>query len=202
MKRKVLTLAFMAFSVFGFSQEIKTVFQSDSLKTNSYGGYGGPLIKVSQINNDWGMIIGGKGGVVINRKFAFGGIGQSISRDNNFIGDNLNGDKQSSLSFIYAAGGIFFEYIFNLESPIHISIPLNLMAGGISVNDVTGNTKVESSANFIIEPGINLEFNLSKHFISAINLSYRQVFGTSLVNIHNQDISGVSMGLIFKFGDF
>ena len=192
----------MVFSVFGFSQEIKTVFQSDSLKTNSYGGYGGPIIKATQVNNDWGLLIGGQGGVLINRKIALGAIGQSIIRDKDFIGDNLNGENQSPLSFVYGAGGIFFEYIFNLERPIHISIPLNLMAGGVVVNDNTTTTKVESSSNFIIEPGINLEFNLSKHFVSAINVSYRQVFGTSLVNIHNEYLSGVSMGLILKFGDF
>ena len=192
----------MAFSVFGFSQEIKTLFQSDSLKTNTYGGYGGPIIKATQVNNDWGLLIGGQGGVLINRKFALGAIGQSIIRDKDFIGDNLNGENQSPLSFVYGAGGIFFEYIFNLERPIHISIPLNLMAGGVVVNDNTTTTKVESSGNFIIEPGINLEFNLSKHFVSAINVSYRQVFGTSLVNIHNEYLSGVSMGLILKFGDF
>ena len=205
MKRKILTLAFLALSVFGFSQEIKTVFKSD---TNTYGGYGGPLIKMSHINNDWGLIIGGKGGVVINRKLAFGGIGEALITNNDFFGDNLNGDEHSPLNLTYAAGGVFLEYIFNLESPVHISIPINLMAGGIAITDNTCisenkcDMEVESSGSFIIEPGINLEFNLSKHFISAINISYRQVFGSSLVNLKNEDLSGVSMGIILKFGDF
>ena len=205
MKRKILTLAFLALSVFGFSQEIKTVFKSD---TNTYGGYGGPLIKMSHINNDWGLIIGGKGGVVINRKLAFGGIGEALITNNDFFGDNLNGDEHSPLNLTYAAGGVFLEYIFNLESPVHISIPINLMAGGIAITDNTCisdnkcDTEVESSGSFIIEPGVNLEFNLSKHFISAINISYRQVFGSSLVNLKNEDLSGVSMGIILKFGDF
>ena len=202
MKIRILTIAFMAFTVFGFSQEIKTIFQNDSLKTTSYGGYGGPLIQVSQINNGWGMIMGGKGGVVINRKFAFGGIGGGLISNNNFVGDNLKGEKNASLNLSYGAGGLFFEYIFKLENPVHISIPINFMAGGISVNERLSDTEIESCALFILEPGINLEFNISQNFISGINVSYRQAFGSSLININDEDISGVCIGFVFKFGSF
>ena len=55
---------------------------------------------------------------------------------------------------------------------------------------------------FILETGINLEFNVSKHFIPALNISFRQVLESSLTNLDNQDISGFSLGLMFKFGEF
>ena len=77
------------------------------------------------------------------------------------------------------------------------------MGGGVSVEDATSDdSEIESSGIFVIEPGINLEFNVSKYFIPGISLSYRQVFGSSLVNLSDQDISGVSIGLMFKFGNF
>ena len=190
----------MLFSTFGFSQEIKTSFSNDSLKSLSFGGYGGPLIEAPHINNDWGLVIGGKGGVVINRKFALGGIGKSLVSSNNFLGDNLNGNEVASLNLSYSAGGLFGEYFFKLENPFHISIPINLMAGGISVNE--SNCEIESSGILIIEPGINLEFYISKYFIPALNVSYRQVLGSSLVNLGNQDVSGVNIGLMLKFGKF
>jgi len=83
-----------------------------------------------------------------------------------FIGDNLKDNENASLSLSYGAGGIFVEYIFKLESPIHFSIPVNFMAGGISIEDATSDdSEIESSGIFIIEPGINLEFNVSKSFI-------------------------------------
>jgi len=203
MKTKILIIALMAFSIFSFSQEIKTLSSNDGLKTKTFGGYGGPLIQVANINNDWGIIIGGKGGVVINRRFAFGGIGKVLVNGIDLLGDDLNGNNNAALRLNYAAGGIFVEYIVKLESPIHFSIPVNFMAGGISIEDPTSDdAEIESSGIFAIEPGINLEFNVSKSFIPGINLSYRQVFGSSLVNLGNQDIAGVNIGLIFKFGNF
>lgn len=203
MKTKILIIAMMAFSTVGFSQEIKTIFSNDSTKHTSFGGYGGPLIEVPQINKDWGIIIGGKGGVIVNRKLAVGGIGKALVSNNNFLGNDLNGNENASLNLSYGVGGIFVEYISQLENPIHISIPVNFMGGGVSVEDATSvDSEIESSGIFVIEPGINLEFNVSNSFIPAINLSYRQVFGSSLVNLSDQDISGVNIGLLFKFGDF
>lgn len=203
MKTNILIIALMAFSAFSFSQEVKTLSSNDGTKNTSYGAYGGPLIQVPNINNDWGILIGGKGGVVINRKFAFGGIGKALVSSNDFRGDDLNGDENASLSLSYGVGGIFVEYLYDLESPIHFSIPVNFMGGGVSVEDATSeDLEMESSGIFVIEPGINFEFNVSKTFIPAINLSYRQVLGSSLVNLSDQDLSGISFGLVLKFGSF
>ncbi|KAA3638087.1 MAG: hypothetical protein DWQ02_05615 [Bacteroidetes bacterium] len=203
MRLRFLIIAFMAMATFGFSQETQTIFSNDGTGTKSFGGYGGPFIHVTQINNDWGGIIGGKGGVVINGKFAFGGLGMGLINNMEFLGDDLNGNNNASLSLVYGAGGVFAEYIFNFESLIHFSIPVNLMAGSVAVQDATSeDLEIESSGIFIIEPGINLEFNLTKYFKPGIYLSYRQVFGSSLVNLSDQDISGVNIGLIVKFGSY
>jgi hypothetical protein len=119
-----------------------------------------------------------------------------------FLGDDLNGENNAPLSLEYGAGGVFIEYLFKSESPIYFSIPVNLMGGGITINDAASDIEVESSGVFIIEPGINLEFKITKSFTPAINLSYRQAIGSSLENLSNQDIGGVNIGLIFKFGNF
>ena len=203
MKVKILIIALMAFSAYGFSQEIGTIFSDGGSKSASFGGYGGPLAEVLNINNDWGVVMGGKGGVVINRKFAVGGIGKVLVSSIDFIGDDLIDNENSALTLSYAVGGIFAEYLIDLESPVHFSIPVNFMGGGVTVKD--GNSEdieIESSGIFVIEPGISLEFNVSKTFIPAVNLSYRQVLGSSLVNMNEQDLSGLSFGLTLKFGSF
>ena len=100
----------------------------------------------------------------------------------------------------YGAGGVFFEYVFNIENLIHFSIPLNIMAGGINIYDSKTEIEIESSAFFIIEPGINIDLNVSKHYIQSLYISYRQVLGSSLVNLDDKNISGLNIGLIFKFG--
>lgn len=202
MKAILLAVALISFSNCGFCQNIRTVFKNDSLKTTTYSGFGGPFIKATHIRNDWGILMGGKGGVIINRQFVFGGIGEGLVTNNKFYGDNLKGDSNTPLTYSYGAGGVFFEYIFNMENPVHISIPINFMAGGVSVNDYSSEDEIESSSDFIIEPGVSVEFNFSNYFIAAFNVSYRQAFGLTLVNMDDGDISGVDIGLLFKFGSF
>ena len=62
----------------------------------------------------------------------------------------------------FGAGGVYFEYIFNFGDIIEFSIPLNLMAGGIKIKESGMETEIESSAFFIIEPGINIDFHVSE----------------------------------------
>ena len=142
------------------------------------------------------------GGVIINGRFAFGGIGMGLVNSMDIIDDDSNGNNDASLDLNYGAGGLFMEYIFNSESPVFFSIPVNLMGGEITLEDPTSDTEVESSGVFIIEPGINVDFRFTSNFVTGINLSYRQVIGSSLDNLSDQDISGVNIGLIFKFGSF
>ncbi len=101
----------------------------------------------------------------------------------------------------HGAGGVFFEYIFNFENIVHFSIPINIMAGGINIYENNMETEIESSAIFIFEPGINIDLRVSKHYTQSLYLSYKQALGVSLINIEDKNISGLNIGLIFKFGD-
>lgn len=200
MKKINLIILLLALSAFSYTQEIRTITSSDSIKT--FGGYGGPLIETTQINNDWGVLFGGKGGFIINRKFAFGGIGMAMVSNSNFSGGLQPDGSDVPLELSYATGGVFFEYIFNLESPVHFSIPVNIMGGGVTIMEENTDNEIESSGMFVIQPGINLEFNMARHFIPTVYVTYRQVLATSLVNFDNKDLSGISIGLLLKFGAF
>ncbi|MFN1835803.1 hypothetical protein AB2B38_011105 [Balneola sp. MJW-20] len=163
-------------------------------------GFGGPLIRTMQVMDDWGILIGGKGGGIINHQFAFGGVGMALADGYDFVGDNLNGNENAELNLGLGAGGVFIEYIHRRDNLIQFSVPLHIMAGGVSVKE--NDEEIESSGIFILEPGINLEFNITDHFIPGIGVSYMQVFGSSLENVDNRDISGITIGLVFKFGGF
>ncbi len=196
----IIVLLFLTIS--SYAQEMRTLFKESKSRTNTYGGYGGPLINSTQMNGEWGLMLGGRGGVLINHKIAFGGVGMGLVSDNVFVENDSEVNAAESLDLGFGAGGIFVEYIFKPDSPVHFSIPLNMMAGGVSVNDISSNTEIESSYVFIIEPGVNIEFHVANQFIPAINISYRQVIGSSLVNVSDKDLSGLSIGMVFKFGDF
>jgi len=191
-----------------YSQEMNTLFSSNDKET-TFGGYGAPIIRASQVNGTFGTAIGGKGGFTINRSITFGGIGMGYVSDYAFIGDNFAGNQNADLHLGMGAGGIFLEYTIAMEKTVHISIPINIMAGGVIISDEkihqtnqNVDDDIESSAVFLLEPGINIEFNVTKYFIPTLNIGYRIAMGSSLKSLSNQDLSGFHIGLEFKFGKF
>lgn len=199
MKKVSLIISLIVLMANGYAQEIETLITKDRQSTTSYIGFGGPLLGATQINKDLGVFIGGKGGVVVNKKVALGGIGFGMVNSPDFTGNNLSGNTDAQLQMSYGAGGVFFEYVFNIENLIHFSIPINIMAGGIHIYDDNAETEIESSALFIIEPGINIDINVSKHYTQSLYISYRQALGSSLINLDDKNISRLNIGLIFKF---
>ena len=123
----------------------------------------------------------------------------SLVNSNEFIGNDLKENNSTLLNMNYGAGGVFAVYIFNPDGSVRISLPVNILGGGISVNDNT-DTEVESSGVFIFEPGISLGISVAESFTPTINISYRLAIASSLENLSNEDISGLSFGLTFKFG--
>lgn len=199
MKKAILIIALFLIHFSGFSQDFSiTSIPNDS---KEFGGFGGPLVMATQVMNDWGVMIGGKGGAIVNHKFAFGGIGMALVSEHKFFGDNLKEENNAALNLGFGSGGVFIQYIHRQpDNLIQFSVPLNIMAGGVSIDE--NEVEVESSSIFILEPGVNLEFNISDNFKPGILVSYRQVFGASLINVSNQDLSGINLGLVFKFGAF
>lgn len=205
MKKVSLILLLAIIANQSFSQEMKTLFKKDTTKTtDTYGGYGAPFVGAAMLKKGMGVLVGGKGGLIKNHHFAFGGIGTAIIgnnatsisdtiKKNNSQIDSLVSHRNLSMGY----GGIFLEYIFNFDSPIHVSLPLNIQVGGVLAGGDRSNSNIKSSAIFVLEPGINFEFNFSKHFVPALNIGYRYVTGD-----YSKDLSGVNIGLVLKFGKF
>jgi len=207
MKKILLALTFILTVNYIYSQEeIRTLFKKDTAsvkKKNVYGGYGAPFVGITQMDGAMATLVGGKGGVIINHRFVFGGVGTAIIGSNsNAVLDTIKTKSATPMDSLWIKknlsmgyGGIFVEYILKYSSPIHISIPLNIQIGGVKGGGDHSNIK--SSAIFVVEPGINLEFNFYKFFVPAINVGYRYVSGD-----YSSKLSGVYGSLILKFGKF
>jgi len=209
MKKISLVLFLSILTTLSYSQDINTFSKRDTTKPFIMGGYGEPFIGGTQLNGDWGIALGIKGGVTFNRKFGFGPVAKVNIGLWEFEGNNLNFNDSADLELFIGSAGIFLEYIFKMESKIHFSIPLNIMVGGVSIREDggSGNGKdkdgeVESGGVFILEPAINVDFNVSKFFIPSLHIGYRAVFGSQLYNVTDQDLSGAYFGLGLKFGKF
>lgn len=181
---------------------MRTLIRWDSTKTPDFKGYGEMFVKGTQLKQEWTAIIGGRGGFLLNRKFAFGGVGCGYLMAKGIVGDDLAGNVNVNLSLKMSAGGIFFEYIHNMEAPVHFSIPLSFTIGTVEVNDSMSGGRVESSQVNMIEPGFNVDFNFSKILIISLSGSYRIAKINTLQNVNDKDLSGFVIGLTCRFGSF
>jgi hypothetical protein len=181
------------------AQDYQSAVYSSDQSEISYKGYGGPLTFATGLNNASGICIGGKGGALISDHLVFGGLGFGMVNPLDFAGNKLSDVMNVPLEMTFGAGGVFFEYIVNPGNRIEFSVPLNFMAGGVHVYEVSTETEIESSALFILEPGINIDLKISDFYSQSLFISYRQSIGSSLVNLGDADISGLNVGLLFKF---
>lgn len=219
--KKVFTLLLVALFVqFGFAQEekefpkknddMKTVFTKDNLKFT--GGYIAPELKVSNVHEDMSLFVGGKLGFTFNESFSIGVAGYGLANNSNFLTQD---PEMSSISLIpvrigMGYGGLNMEYTIFSNKVIHFTVPVVVGAAGVYVyeddNDFFNNEwdEIENSAAFVVEPGVNIEFNLFKFFRLDLGASYRYVSGTDFktVELKDEDLSDLSFNATFKFGFF
>ncbi len=221
MKRIVFYFALILMSSTLWSQtsenndEIKTIFSNNGNTTN--GGYGGIMLNYTQIADRDAIVIGAKGGWLINHSFTIGLGG------NAFITEPIY-DMNLMEKYEYAGGygGLLLEPVIGAKNPVHIAFPILIGAGGISYNNHYGNENddwydeengyEDSDAFFVLEPGVEIEFNLVKFMRFAITGSYRYTSNIGLEyrteSVKGQPIGGNdilrgwNIGLSLKFGKF
>lgn len=164
------------------------------------GGFGGPVIKFTQLNDEFGLMVGGRGGWIINRVFVIGGGGYGLTNDIEV--KNINSDSAQCLDLGY--GGLELEYIAASNKVIHFSVQSLFGAGGVNYRDQESRqvNSPDGDAFWIIEPGLNLMLNVTTFFRIGFGASYRIIADVDLDDLNNADLSGLSAVLTFKFGEF
>ena len=154
----------------------------------THGGAGGPVVKLTYLNNTFGILVGGYGGYIINHTFLIGGGGYGLSTDI-FVSGN-------KLSFGY--GGLVAEYIGFSDEIIHFKAGTLIGAGKATFNE-----EDSGAPFFVLEPGVDAEFNITSFFRVCAGLSYRFVIGaTGLSGVSDASLSGLAGEIAFKFGYF
>lgn len=160
------------------SAEEKTLFGEDFKS----GIYGAPAFKITFVNSEIAVLLGGHAAWIVNRTFSLGLGGYWLAED------------VDSLNMTY--GGLEFGYVL---------FPDRLLHPTFNALFATGNASRGSSSDvfFAIEPHVNLEANITSWFKASIGASYRFVLGVDgLTGINNRDLSGPAAGVILKFGFF
>jgi hypothetical protein len=175
------------------------------IKGTHFSGYGGIYSRYSKIGDTYGTLMGGRGAVLLNDKFAFGagamGLVYPKSRE------RLSGNKYTGENDItdFSYGGFITEYYFNPKSLIVFSFG-NLIGGGTLsfTNDDKDkkNHQHERDEFFIIEPEVNVFVNLTRFCRAGIGVSYRFISGLNTKDFGKKDFNGPTASAMVQFGWF
>jgi hypothetical protein len=153
------------------------------------GGFGAPVVKFSQLDGEFALFVGGRGGWIINHTFVLGGGGYGLVND-----IDTNGDGVRDLEMGY--GGFELEYINRSDKLIHFTAYLLIGGGGLS-----GLAVLEESV-FVLEPALNGELNVTDYFRFHAGAGYRWVSGVDSPGVDSSDLSSFYAQITLKFGTF
>jgi len=201
MKRILFALTLLAVALPAMAQ------QQTLLGGNIYhhGGYGGPVIATTQIgpNSDTAVLVGGHGGWLINHQFIIGGGGYGVVNTIDVDWQETPVPMQMQLGY----GGIYLGYIRNPNTLTHFMVDALIGWGGAGIHDKDWENTEEddmyaSDAFFVLEPGVHLELNVTDFFRVMVGATYRHIEGADVAGLTDENLSGLSGKLTFKFGSF
>jgi len=157
-----------------------------------------PEVKINSIQGDIGTLIGFYGGALFNRSFLLGISG----------GANLSHPRVN-----YGYFGAIGQYIYKPTNLWHFSGQLLLAYGSAKDYEDPKSGLLDNFMNvsgapfFLMEPGINLELNISRNVMLVAGVSYRWVTGmdensenVSITHVTNEDLSSINFNIGVKFG--
>ncbi|MCF7805617.1 MAG: hypothetical protein K9N46_16675 [Candidatus Marinimicrobia bacterium] len=195
MKQFLTMVVMMALTMPVFGQNQQTLLQGDI----DHGGYGGPVLKAVQIDGSTEMMVGGRGGWIINHTFVLGGGGYGLA-------SNHPAGEDSLLELGY--GGLYCMVILQSDEMIHVTAGSMFGAGGIDrrpdLEDWEDYDHNNNDGNpfWVIEPEVNLELNVTNFFRIGAGVSYRYVKAMDGFDTMGIELSGYAANLEFKFGGF
>lgn len=195
------------------NDEVRTIFS----KNKSNGGYGAFTVGYSNIGGYDGIVTGARGAFIFDHSLAIGFGGYGFV--NNLDYDYYHNENEKHLSLAGGYGGFLIEPIIAGKSPVHVSFPILIGAGGVALVDMYNydywgqqypQYEYAHDVFFVLEPAVELEFNLARFFRMAAAVSYRY---TSNIDLKRSDMEllsqtkadalrGFNFGLTFKFGKF
>ena len=193
--KKIIFVLLIAFSLPAAAQEETLI--SGNIES---GGFGGPVVKMTTINGENAILVGGRGGWIINHSFILGAGGYGLVTD---VDAKVTDSVHQFVEMGY--GGIELEYIASSNDLVHLSVGVLVGGGGIGYKREDSdafNSPYKKNAFFVLEPNANVNLNVTRFFRIAAGISYRYVSGLKSVVSTNNDLSGPSGVLTFKFGKF
>ncbi len=194
-------------------QPMRTLLGGDS--TMRHGGWGAPSATYTRILDQDAMLVGVRGAWIINHRFSLGIAGHglvtnvsNLDYDRYLVDSGIRLHHKSRLFMGY--GGLLLEPVIAYRSPVHITLPIIIGAGGVGYGynselpqDFDPYTyHDDAQAFFVIEPGIELEMNVIPLVRVGLGASYRYTSDIDLPGTAKDALHGLNAGVTIKVGRF
>jgi hypothetical protein len=210
--KKLVTAVFILFifnSLSAQTDETNDYFEFDDRKNIVHGVYLGVTQYFGRISKENAGFTSLKLAYVANRKLEIGLAGTVFySTQPNFT-NVYNGDE---VLLFGAYGGLHLEPILFGNRFISVSFPLLIGGGGITILEKKANGEFDEAplendtydydSFFIVEPGINLLYNISRFVQIETGIRYRFSGSFRLPFYGSDNIKGFSAGFGIKIGIF
>ncbi|MBL7952401.1 MAG: hypothetical protein JNM62_11855 [Flavobacteriales bacterium] len=199
----------------GTDRTPRTLFGSD--QEIDHGGWGGPSTHFTRVMGREALLVGARGGWLIDHGITIGIAGHGLVTDmpnkeydsyRLAFGDSLRRGSQFRMGY----GGLFIEPIIAPMSPVHISVPILVGAGGCGYQTYARQavqddidpfqSQGDGQAFFVVEPGIELEINVIKLVRLGVGASYRYTTDIRLPETPKDALRGFNAGISVKVGCF
>ena len=181
------------------TSEAKAIFSG----TSELKGFGSYEMKLTQIADKTSLFIGASGGVTVNKYFMLGLAGYGLVTN-----PELN-TTPADLRLNGGYGGLLIGFNAFPRQVVHLSFPIIIGGGSMYLTDPyffqnpsDSDYTVEQSGFMVVEPGANLEFNVTRFFHLGMGASYRYVQGLTMANLTDEQLLGWTINLNLKFGSF
>ncbi len=219
MKNRTLTFKSLWILIFSFALSVNLVAQDEKQHMSTlfgdrdghidHGGWAGLNFGYTQIKDNDTYIMGARGGWLINHRFTIGLAGNGFLSDRYYL---MLPPPEEKVNLAGGYGGLFLEATILPFSPVHVTIPVIIGAGGVAYttthwrddnwNDYNRDYTLDSDAFFVLEPGIELELNLIRFLRFAVGGSYRFTSDISLIESNSDMLHGFNGHFSLKFGWF
>lgn len=195
--------------------EPRTLFGSHSERRN--GGWGGPAVALTEVMGKPALLTGLKAGWIIDHRFTLGIGGYGMVTDvpnkgyDAYLVDNGEEVRRTS-QFRMGYGGLLLEPVIAYKSPVHVTLPILIGAGGCAyetstrweVGDSThyDDWRDQGQAFFLLEPGVELELSLVRILRVGISASYRYTSDIDLPATPVDALRGFNTSFTIKVGRF
>ena len=194
------------------SAPMRTLFGKDKLTSS---GWGAVTTHYTEVLGQSTLLVGMRGGWLIDHRLTIGLAGQgqvigvpNTAYDAHLIAAGIAPQQGSRLYMGY--GGLLIEPIIGYRSPVHVSLPLIIGAGGVGYQwngrfqdgFDPRNHRDDGQAFFVLEPGVELEINVIPLVRLGIGASYRYTSDLDLPATAKDAARGFNAGMSVKIGRF